>query len=111
MTAKELSEQLFVSKLPENVTKANEAITVFKGKGCRFCHQTGYLGRVGIYEVLTVSKTIHDLVSQRADSDVIHEQAIKEGMITMFDDGVQKIIQGLTTIEEILRVTRTEEMK
>ncbi len=108
---KELTKRLFIEKLPENLGTKTGKISVFKGKGCRFCHQTGYLGRIGIYEVLTVSKTIRELVSQRADSDAIHAQAVKEGMTTMFEDGLEKIVQGMTTIEEILRVTRTEEIK
>lgn len=108
---KELTKRLFIEKLPDTLEVKSGKIAIYKGKGCRFCHQTGYLGRIGIYEVLTVSKEIRDLVSKRADSDVIHAQAVKEGMTTMFEDGLQKIIQGMTTVEEILRVTRTEEIK
>ena len=109
--SKEFLKQLFIDTMPANVEKKSGKITISKGAGCRFCHQTGYSGRIGIYEVLAVSREIRDLVSARADSDVIHAQAVKEGMVTMFEDGVEKIMQGLTTIEEILRVTRTEEVK
>lgn len=64
----------------------------------------GYHGRVGIHEVLKVTPTIKDLVMKNATSDAIEEQAKKEGMMTMIEDGIFKAVQGLTTIEEILRV-------
>lgn len=107
----DLAKRLFIEKMPANIEAKSGKVSTFKGKGCRFCHQTGYLGRIGIYEVLTISKAIRDLVTKRADSDLIHDQAVKEGMTTMFEDGVQKILQGMTTIEEVLRVTRTDEIK
>ncbi|MCA9372625.1 Flp pilus assembly complex ATPase component TadA [Candidatus Woesebacteria bacterium] len=111
LSAADLAKRLFIDKMPANIDVKTGKVSVFKGKGCRFCHQTGYLGRIGIYEVLSISKTIRDLVTKRADSDQIHEQAVKEGMTTMFEDGVQKVLQGMTTIEEVLRVTRTDEIK
>jgi type II secretory ATPase GspE/PulE/Tfp pilus assembly ATPase PilB-like protein len=64
----------------------------------------GFGGRVGIYEVLEITETIKQLIIQKADSDKIKEQAIKEGMMTMVEDGFVKAAQGLTTIEEVLRV-------
>lgn len=111
LSVADLAKRLFIDKMPANIDVKTGKVSVFKGKGCRFCHQTGYLGRIGIYEVLSISKTIRDLVTKRADSDQIHEQAVKEGMTTMFEDGVQKVLQGMTTIEEVLRVTRTDEIK
>lgn len=111
LSVADLAKRLFIDKMPANIDVKTGKVSVFKGKGCRFCHQTGYLGRIGIYEVLSISKAIRDLVTKRADSDQIHEQAVKEGMTTMFEDGVQKVLQGMTTIEEVLRVTRTDEIK
>lgn len=81
---------------------------IYKGQGCKICHSTGYAGRVGIFEVLEVSKTIRDLITKKNDSDIIVKQAISEGMTTMLDDGLQKVIKGITTIEEVLRVTKVE---
>lgn len=79
---------------------------IYKGKGCPVCHETGYLGRVGIFEVLEVSPKIEELITQKADADTIKHQAVTEGMSTMMEDGLAKVQQGITTIEEIMRVTR-----
>lgn len=83
-------------------------IHVYKGAGCKICHNTGYAGRIGVFEVLEVTKEIKDLIAQKKDSDVIVQEAIKEGMTTMFDDGLDKVAKGLTSLEEILRVTKVE---
>ena len=63
---------------------------------------------MGIFEVLEVSKEIRKLIVEKADSDLISQQARKEGMTTMLDDGLNKVIQGVTTIQEVLRVTKVE---
>ena len=81
-------------------------IRLYHGKGCLVCHHTGYVGRVGIFEVLEVNEEIRKLIDQKVDSDVIKGQAIKEGMITMLEDGLNKVKQGITTLEEVLRATR-----
>jgi len=73
--------------------------------GCDTCNQTGYKGRMGIYEVLDNSTSVQKLIVSNATSDVIQEQAISEGMVTMQLDGFIKALRGQTTIEEILRVT------
>ncbi len=110
ITTEELSKDLSAEMISKHYTPvgSNGEIRMYKGKGCKACHQTGYQGRLGIYEVLEVSKPIRELVAKHADSDVIMQQAVKEGMTTMQDDGLQKVAQGLTTLEEILRVTKTE---
>ncbi len=87
-------------------TKAE--VSVFKGRGCKICRQTGYLGRVGLFEVLEVTKGIRKLISEKVDSDVISQAAKQEGMKTMLDDGLEKVAQGETTIEEVIRVTKVE---
>jgi type IV pilus assembly protein PilB len=88
----------------------NKEIRIYKGKGCKYCHNTGYAGRLGIFEVLEVSKKIREMIGQRVSSDEILLQAKKEGMNTMQDDGLDKITKGLTTIEEVLRVTKNENL-
>jgi len=80
---------------------------LFRGKGCKVCGYRGYRGRIGIFECLSVSKEINRLILNRADSTTIKEQAIKEGMTTMAQDGLRKVEAGLTTIEEVLRVIRS----
>lgn len=78
---------------------------IYKPVGCEKCDDTGYHGRVGLYEVLLVSETIERLTVARASADEIEKVAIEEGMVTMRMDGYQKLLAGQTTIEEILRVT------
>jgi len=89
---------------------ANQVLNLYQGKGCKVCHNTGYAGRLGVFEVLEVSKEIRKLISANADSDVINKQAIDEGMNTMLDDGLDKVMRGLTTIEEVIRVTKVESL-
>ncbi len=81
-------------------------IQFFRGKGCSQCGNTGYLGRVGIFEVLPISTQIAKLILEHPDSAAIEKQAVMEGMITMKQDGYLKVIQGVTTIEEVLRVAQ-----
>ena len=78
----------------------------YKGKGCDECRNSGYLGRIGIYEVLAVTDGIRSLIGNKKTGDEITRQAVKEGMITMFRDGLNKVASGLTTIKEVLRAVR-----
>ncbi len=81
-------------------------IKLYKGKACAVCGDSGYSGRIGIYEVLTVSEKIARLVLERSDAATIEKQAMLEGMITMKQDGYLKVLAGVTTLEEILRVAQ-----
>lgn len=81
-------------------------IKFFKSSGCEQCNKEGYRGRVGIYEVLEVDETIQKLIAEKATSEEIEETARKKGMFTMAEDGFIKAVEGLTSIEEILRVTK-----
>lgn len=81
-------------------------IKLYKGKGCSECGDSGYIGRVGIFEVMTVTEKIAKLVLQRADSEALEKQAREEGMIVMKQDGYLKVLAGVTTIEEVLRVAQ-----
>ncbi len=85
-----------------------EDISLFAGKGCKVCHFIGYEGRIGVFEVVEMSEKIRKLISEKNDSDVIAKAAVEEGMTTMLDDGLDKVAKGLTTIEEVLRVTKVE---
>jgi len=84
-------------------------IDIFQGKGCEICRFTGYLGRMGIYEVLTVTEPIRELILSRASSQQIKQKAISLGMRTLRQDGLQKVFKGLTTYSEVVRVTQQEE--
>jgi len=87
-------------------TKIGNKIKLYKGKGCKDCGDTGYKGRIGIYEVLEVDKKIKDMVAHEASSAEIEESAVANGMTTMVQDGILKAISGQTTIEEVWRVTK-----
>jgi len=79
-------------------------IRLYRGRGCDICNHTGYEGRIGIFEVLEVNEKIRELIMKRANSEIIKRQAIENGMTTMFQDGGQKVLKGITTIDEVLRV-------
>jgi general secretion pathway protein E len=79
---------------------------LFTGQGCPACAQTGYQGRSGIYEFLVVNEGIRPLILQRADANTLRQQAIDQGMQTMAANGWDKVAQGLTTAQEVLRVTQ-----
>ena len=81
-------------------------IRFYKGKGCDSCNHSGYSGRLGIFEVLEMKDNIKEMVMARTDSDKIKKLAMTNGMVTMFEDGLQKAIAGKTTLEEIFRVTK-----
>lgn len=86
--------------------KAISRLYKAKEEGCSHCGGSGYRGRMGIYEVLENSVQTQHLIMENATSDAIQEKAIEEGMVTMQMDGFVKALRGLTTVEEILRVTR-----
>ncbi len=77
-----------------------------KGKGCNKCRGEGYKGRIGVFEVLKVSENIAKLINEGATSGEIEKEAAREGMTTMLEDGLIKAAQGITSIEEVLRVTK-----
>ncbi len=97
-------------ELDEFATTVEEVadLTFFHGEGCDECANTGYKGRIGIFELLRVTEEIRDLILQRATTDEIHELAIKQGMKTMRQDGWLKICLGITTFEEVCRHTPRE---
>jgi type IV pilus assembly protein PilB len=80
-------------------------ITVMKGKGCEVCDNRGYKGRVGLYEVLEISEVLKDMILTGASAIELREQGIREGMITLRRSGCRKVIDGVTTVEEIVRET------
>lgn len=83
-----------------------EKLTLFKGKGCDKCGNSGYSGRIGIFEVLNMNDKIAKLVLERKPASEIEALAISDGMITLLQDGYLKAVEGITTMEEVLRVER-----
>jgi len=112
----ELQKSFDVPKLKKMFTDQNikltdkekdlNSIKFFHGEGCRRCNNTGYKGRMGIYEVMDIDEEMTKKINTKANADEIKDLARKKGMITMMEDGLIKAKQGITTIEEVLRVTR-----
>ena len=81
---------------------------LWKGAGCRKCHQSGFRGRTGIYELLVTTDFIKELIVQRTNANHIRLEALKQGMLTLRHDGWRKVLSGITTIEEVARVTASD---
>ena len=80
----------------------------YRGKGCQNCNKTGYKGRAGIYEILIMTEEIRKLVLQKASDDVIERKARDMGVKSLLQSGWEKIFAGVTTPEEVRRVTQVE---
>ncbi|MBI2599676.1 type II/IV secretion system protein, partial [Candidatus Daviesbacteria bacterium] len=87
-------------------TSQASTLKLYKGQGCNFCNHTGYLGRVGIFEVLVMTESLNKLILEHTASGLIEEAAVANGMITMKQDGYLKVLEGVTTLEEVLRVAQ-----
>lgn len=84
-----------------------ESLKFYKGKGCDSCNHTGYKQRSAIYEMLLINRPIKELILEKASTDKIRDRAVEQGMKTLRVSGWEKVLEGLTTPEEILRVTQT----
>lgn len=94
------------AKSPTTPDQASSPFVLFKGAGCEKCNNSGFLGRTGIYEVLRVNEKIAKLIMERSDAMNIERAAMAEGMITMKQDGYLKALEGITTMEEVIRVAQ-----
>jgi type IV pilus assembly protein PilB len=92
---------------PEIAAKAN----FMKGKGCGHCNKTGYRGRMGIFELMVMTNQVRELAFKGEPTQVIRKLARKQGMRTLFEDGIIKALKGATTIDEILRIAHRENFK
>lgn len=88
----------------------NNDIILYKGEGCNKCHGTGYLGRIAIQEILVLSNEIRNIIRTNTTTQAIEELAIRDGMKTIYDDGISKALAGFTTLDEIHRVLYFEEL-
>src|SRR5438270_1240374 len=88
-----------------HVPQGRGPVTLYRGAGCPTCNFTGMKGRVAIYEVMPISDTIRDMILEDASTAVLREQAQKEGMKTLRQAGMAKVLEGVTTVEEVVRVT------
>ncbi|MEW6680484.1 MAG: hypothetical protein AB1297_05660 [bacterium] len=82
-----------------------ERTLLYKGKGCKFCNQIGYKGRTGIYEVMVIDETIQTLIIDQEPAYKIEETARQNGMVTLRESAIKKVLSGITTVEELYRVT------
>ena len=83
--------------------------TFMKGRGCAHCQKSGYKGRLGIFELMVMNSKIRELAFQGAPTTEIRRAAVSQGMKVMFDDGVQKVLRGITTFDEVFRVSKRVE--
>ncbi len=90
--------------LPRDYSDESKPIQLVRGKGCQACNMSGYLGRIAIFEVLQTSSTLNKFILQQSSAKQIEQQAIAEGLVLMKQDGYLKALDGVTTIEEVLRV-------
>ena len=102
----DLQKKFPAAVLAKHFGKNLKKVRVYIGKGCPVCHKTGYAGRIGIYEVLVVSEDIKELIMAKADAGTIQKKAVAEGMNLLWEDVLEKVREGITTLDEVLRVTR-----
>ncbi|MFO7839696.1 MAG: type II secretion system ATPase GspE [Desulfosalsimonadaceae bacterium] len=84
-----------------------EGLVLYRAVGCSRCFHSGYKGRVGIYEIMEMKGELQNLVLKTHDSHRIKNQSLRQGMTTLYQDGMDKVLRGITTVEEVLRVTQT----
>jgi len=101
-------EKAILYELSPNPEEVFKGVTFYKGSGCKKCHGTGYKGRIGLFEVLPVTKRIRELILEKAPTHIIEKAAIEEGMLTLRESGIRKIKAGVTTPEEIIKETKME---
>jgi len=85
--------------------KKSAKVRLYKGKGCEICRHTGYTGRIGIFEVMVMNEKLNQAILAKKNVDELSQIARQTGMRTMFEDGIIKVTEGITTVEELLRVT------
>jgi type IV pilus assembly protein PilB len=93
-----------LAKILEEYNMDSKKIILNKGEGCPYCKETGYKGRIAIFELMIITDTIRDLISGNITSGKLRETALKEGMCQLKEDGLKKVCEGVTTIDEVLRV-------
>ena len=98
-------DELMKARVSRDVAAASDGMVFYRKKGCPRCNQTGYKGRIGVYQLLTMSEQLESLAVTKASREDIERAAIGEGMRTLWDDGLAKVAAGLTSIEELARVS------
>ena len=99
------TDEMIKARISPEVAAAADGVVFYRKRGCPRCNQTGYKGRVGVYQLLVMSENLESLAAQKASREEIERAAIEEGMRTLWDDGLAKVAAGLTSLEELARVT------
>ena len=102
--SKSVSAKELQAMLPKKNNVTMKKMTVYSGKGCNTCNGTGYKGRVALYEYITITPELRDLFLHNPSTKEIWDLAVQQGADTLFHDGLDKVRQGITTMEEVLRV-------
>ena len=97
-------EMLAINLKPEQLRNAK----FFKGEGCDECTKSGYKGRIGIFELLIMADDVRELIFERVSSSALKEKAKSLGMGTLREDGIRKVLKGMTTVSEVMRVTQQD---
>jgi type IV pilus assembly protein PilB len=99
------AEELIEARVAPDVAAASDGMVLYRKRGCPRCNQTGYKGRIGIFQLLLMNEALAELAVRRASRDEVEREAMTAGMRTLWDDGMAKVSGGLTSIEELARVT------
>src|SRR5215475_1129054 len=99
------SDELVKARVSPDIAAQADGMIFYRKRGCPRCNQTGYKGRIGIFQLLAMSETLETLAAQKASREELERAAMEEGMRTLWDDGIAKVAAGLTSIEELARVT------
>jgi type IV pilus assembly protein PilB len=99
------TDELLRARISSDVAAASDGMVFYRKKGCPRCNQTGYKGRIGIYQLLAMTEGVESLAVRNASREEIERAALGEGMRTLWDDGLAKVAAGLTSIEELARVS------
>jgi len=98
-------EELIKARVSPDIAAQSDGMIFYRKRGCPRCNQTGYKGRIGIFQLLAMSEALETLAAQKASREELERAAMEEGMRTLWDDGIAKVAAGLTSIEELARVT------
>ncbi len=98
-------DEMIKARVSPDVAASSDGMVFYRKKGCPRCGQTGYKGRIGIYQLLTMTEQLESLAAEKAAREEIERAAMEEGMRTLWDDGLAKVAAGLTSVEELARIT------
>ena len=98
-------DELIRARVSPDVAAASDGMAFYRKRGCPRCNQSGYKGRIGVYQLLAMSEQLESLAVQKASREELERAALSEGMRTLWDDGLAKVAAGLTSVEELARVS------